>query len=228
MTLEIADKYDMDSIFAHAQKDLLAHDAVESEPLTTFAIAIRFRLDEVARKAARETLRFTLAALPRNSELEHISALALQNLHNYHFECKMVVRDLFASASWAEEMEVVVHLMSQHPEAAKGQPHTHGAEYFSLTKVSVYKNRVLWLPARGTAPWWSIYMNAMMFASLEQPDTFNAKACVVHTSLLNRIRQSISLDECIQCRGCGYTRLGEVFQHLSKVIDKVVSKVRKR
>jgi BTB/POZ domain len=42
MTLEIADKYEMKSIFAHAQKDLLASDFVESEPLTTFAIAIRF------------------------------------------------------------------------------------------------------------------------------------------------------------------------------------------
>ena len=78
MTLGIADKYDMKSIFAYAQKDLLASDFIESDPLTA------------------------LGALPRNSELEHISALVLQNLHNYHFECKMIVRDLLASASWAE------------------------------------------------------------------------------------------------------------------------------
>jgi hypothetical protein len=90
-------------------------------------------LDEVARKAARETLGFSLAALPQNSELEYISALVLQNLHGYHFKCKMVVRDLLVSASWAEEMRVVPHLMSQC---------RHGLEKILLERVLVQENRL--------------------------------------------------------------------------------------
>lgn len=56
MTLEIAKKYSIDSIFKHVQKDLLAHHSLRSDPLRVFAIATRFRLDNVAREAAQATL----------------------------------------------------------------------------------------------------------------------------------------------------------------------------
>lgn len=60
MTLKIIKKYDIDSIFEHAQKGLLLYEFLQSEPLRVFAIAIRFRLDNIAREAAQATLQVSL------------------------------------------------------------------------------------------------------------------------------------------------------------------------
>ena len=137
MTLAIADKYDIDFMVARARKDLLAHeshDSVESEPLAAFAIAVRFRLDELAQKAAQETLRSSLTACPNSPHLKHISAFALHNLNNYHFKCRRAVRVLLASEDWVKNMAAAADYLLSGGEV-KQRPHTHGAEYFFAEEV---------------------------------------------------------------------------------------------
>jgi len=224
MTLEIASKYGMSSIVAHAESDLLAlDDSVKSNPLKFFATAIRFRLDEVAQKAAQATLQIPLARCHNFPQLKHISGFAVQNLHNYHYRCKVAIRSLFASDSWAQEMRTVArHLMSCKP--AKGEPHTHGIEYFSLTKLSTADGTALWLSRRNTAPWWSDHIAVMGVGLEEQPSGFG----VPRPSPTGPTRLLISLDKCNQCKKYGYERLNEVSQYFSKKIDETVSKVRRR
>ncbi|KAF8808666.1 hypothetical protein BYT27DRAFT_7210644 [Phlegmacium glaucopus] len=219
-TLEMADKYDMKSIFTRAQKELLAHDSVESEPLRIFAIAIRFRLDDVARRAAPATLRVSLARCHNYPELKHISAFALQNLHNYHFKCRTTARAHLASDSWAQVMKAAArHLMSC--KEAKGQTHTHGVEYFSLKRVLTMDERASWLSNGNTARWWSDYVEVMMFRLNDRPSGFSVPLPLP----TGGIRQSISRDKCNQCKKYGYERLNEVWVYFSRKIEEVVSKV---
>ncbi|KAF8808664.1 hypothetical protein BYT27DRAFT_7188630 [Phlegmacium glaucopus] len=219
MTLEMADKYHMNSISARAQNDLLAHDSVESEPLRVFAIAIRFRLDDVARRAAQATLRVSLAYF-NSPQLEHISAFALQNLHNYHFKCRITLRAHLASDSWAQDMKAVAHLLMSYKKAEE-QPHTHGVEYFSLTRLLTVDNRALWLSNADTAHWWSCYVEMMLFTLNEHPSGFS----VPRLSPTGVMQQSISRDKCNQCKEYGYERLNEVREYFSNKIEEVVSKI---
>ena len=218
MTLAIADKYDIDFMVARARKDLLAHDSVESEPLVAFAIAVRFRLDELAQKAAQETLRSSLPACPNSPHLKHISAFALHNLNNYHSKCKRAVRVLLASEDWAKDMEAAANYLLSGREA-KGRPHTHGAEYFSVTR-SLVSDGALWHPARRTAPWWSDYVNLMIYKLNDFPG--------YSISVTARVRQKISLEDCDQCKKYGGERLDTVSRILNKQVSEALSKVCKR
>lgn len=213
MTLSTAHKYGMDLIFARAQKELLAHDFIESEPFEVFAIAIRFRLTGLAKRAAQATLGISLAGCDDSPQFKHITAVALQNLHNYHHKCKMAVKTFLASNLWDEEMKLVAqHLML----GAKG--HSHGAEYFSLKKVLVLEDRVSWIPIKYTARWWSDYVEVMMYNLNERPSGFSTP----------QIQGLISLDDCNLCKKQGYTKLSEITRYVCKTIEEVVAKVRKR
>jgi hypothetical protein len=215
MRLSIAKKYGVDAMFKDAQKDLLAHC---SGSFRVYAIAIRFRLDDVVQKAARATLQLSLAR-QKSPDLKHISGLAIQNLYNYHFKCKEAVRDLLTSESWANSMKVAAHHLSSRREDI-GKPHTHGVEYFSLKRSTVAGGGVFWLSTGKTTPWWSDYVEEMICVLNDRPS-------VPPSLLQGRLQETISLDKCSQCRKYGYERLYIVSRYLASVIDETVSKVRK-
>ena len=222
MRLSIAKKYGVDAMFEDAQKDLLAHCSVG--PLRVYAIAIRFRLDDVVQKAAQATLGLSLAKY-NFPDLKHISAFAIQNLHNYHFECKEAIRDLLASESWAENMKVAAsHLSSRRKDIdSENLWHTHGVEYFSLKRLAVVSGGFLWLSTGKTAPWWSEYVETMIYILNDRP---GVRLLPPH-SLFEWLEEKISRDKCSQCSKYGYERLQKVSQYLVNIIDKTVSKVRK-
>jgi hypothetical protein len=213
-TLSISKKYGVDSMFRNAQKDLLAHLPVES--FTVYAIAIRFQLNCLARKAAQETLQLSLAS-SSSLYLEHISAFAIQNLHNYHSKCKEALRDLLASESWVKSMRAATHHLASYQEDQENL-HTHGLEYFKLKKLTVVGGGALWISTGRTASWWVDYMEAIMYIINERPN-------VRPLPLLQWIKKSISLDKCNQCRKHGYERLDTVSWYLVKIIDETISKV---
>lgn len=181
-----------------------------------YAIAIRFRLKDVAQKAARATLRLSLAS-HNCADLKHISAFAIQNLYNYHFKCKEAVRDLLASESWAKDMKTVArHLTSRQEDT--GKPHTHGDEYFSLKRLEVVGGGALWLSTGKTTSWWSDYVEVMMYVLNDRPS-------VPIPSLVEGLEETMSLDKCSQCSKYGYERLLTVSHYLASIIDKTISKV---
>lgn len=217
ITLSIAKKYGVDSMFANARKLLLAHCSVGS--LRVYAIAIRFRLDDVAQKAAQATLQLSLAS-HKCPDLKHISAFAIQNLHNYHFRCKKAVRDLLASESWVKDMKTVAHHLTSR-EGDRGKPHTHGVERFSLKRLAVVGGGALWLSTAKTTSWWSDYVEAMMYVLNDRPSILSLQI----PSLVEALEETISLDECKQCSKYGYKRLDAVSRYLTSIIDETVSKV---
>ena len=216
MRLSVAKKYGVDAMFEGAQKDLLARCSVGS--FRVYAIAIRFRLDDVVQKAAQATLQLSLAC-QNSPDLKHISGSAIQNLYNYHFKCKEAVRDLLTSESWAENMTVAAHHLSSRREDV-GKPHTHGVEYFLLKRSTVAGRGVLWLSTGKTTPWWSDYVEEMICVLNDRPS-------VPPSLLQGRLQETMSLDKCSQCSKYGYERLYTVSQYLASVIDETVSKVRK-
>ena len=79
MILEMADKYGMESIIKHVESILTLSKKVKEDPLKIFAIAVRYRFEELARVAAKETLRLHPIGQIIEPELRHISAFALIN-----------------------------------------------------------------------------------------------------------------------------------------------------
>lgn len=214
LMLSISKKYGVTSMFTNAQKHLLAHLPVES--FSVYAIAIRFQLNWMARKAAQETLQISLAS-SSSLYLKHISAFAIQNLHNYHSECKEALRDLLVSESWVKNMTAATHHLANYQEDQE-KLHTHGLEYFKLKKLTSVGGRALWISTGRTASWWVDYMEAITYIINERPS-------VRPLPLLQWIKKSISLDKCNQCRKHGYERLDTVSGYLVKIIDETVSKV---
>ena len=115
-------------------------------------------------------------------------------------------------------MKRAAHLLRLSKEDnGKYKPHTHGVEYFSLKRLVPVGGGALWLSTRNTAPWWSDYVEAMMYILNERPS-------VPPLSLLTGMQESISLDKCNQCRKYGYERLDTVVQYLAHTVDETVSK----
>jgi len=83
---EAASKFEMEGIQNHLKKELISPRFIESQPLRVFAIAYRYAWDEVARKAARFTLRHPLN-VPFVNELQYISGATFYKLQEYHRIC---------------------------------------------------------------------------------------------------------------------------------------------
>lgn len=213
MALQMADKYDMTSVFAHARKDLSAYDIVDSECLRVFAIAIRFELDDVQQEAARATLNVALGRY-NPPELKYIPASALQNLLRYHYRCKLAVRILLQSDKWLQ----IITFAAEH--LTEGERHTHGAEYFKSIRLLLGDGEILWVPGGRTAPWWSKYLSSMVYILNERPS-------VLPPSEVEGIKRIISLDKCNQCSKYGYERLGQVSRLFASLVNEAISEVRK-
>lgn len=87
VVLEAATKYDMEPVENHIAVVLKTTSFIEEEPVRVFAVACRYKMEDLARLAAKHTLKQPLSQRPNVKELQHISATALQHLHEYYFAC---------------------------------------------------------------------------------------------------------------------------------------------
>jgi hypothetical protein len=101
VVLEVAYKYDMDGIMKHVGEVLkMQHHIIESQPVRVFAIAMRYKLEDVTRIAAKETLQIPPGERTNPPELKYITAPNLQHLYRYYFICRSAAMAVTTSFSW--------------------------------------------------------------------------------------------------------------------------------
>lgn len=106
--LEVAHKYDMPEILDQVSSVLLSTRFLEKEPVRVFAIAARYKLEELARISARQTLRYPLLRNPLSEngwvpELRFISTIMYHSLLNYHKRCgEAASASTISPYSWIE------------------------------------------------------------------------------------------------------------------------------
>jgi hypothetical protein len=137
--LQVADKYDMVAMTKHVSQVLvLATPLVEAESLKVYAIATRYGLAQLARKAAKEVLRLTLEEWDHVTELRDISGAALHRLQEYHFACANAAKGVATDLAWITSSS----LSFQGGHKNEGQQWCSKAwwvEYMELVAGELYK-----------------------------------------------------------------------------------------
>ncbi|KAF8150086.1 hypothetical protein B0H34DRAFT_732383 [Crassisporium funariophilum] len=197
IVLEMADKYSMDSIVRHIRETILTSTTIiQSAPLKVYAIAIRFRMEDLATKAARETLRLdSLHDHKPIPELKHITGFALANLLEYHFAHRHNKSHLVTDISWIDQSWDSVAFFVQ----------SCGNDGCKMST----KNNTQWLS------WWVDYMDGLG-TILQSQDT---GAAAHDPSLLLKIKRRIDGSPCLNCRKIGYKKLTDFAEIMAKKID---------
>ncbi|KAJ7132555.1 hypothetical protein C8R44DRAFT_664927 [Mycena epipterygia] len=83
----LVSKYDMQCLVPAVKKHLESY--LDTQPLAVFAVAFRYRWEDVGKAAAKESLKHPLRALDTEAplELNGITAVAYHNLLHYHSKC---------------------------------------------------------------------------------------------------------------------------------------------
>ncbi|KAJ6557325.1 hypothetical protein DFH09DRAFT_543100 [Mycena vulgaris] len=200
--LEVADKYCLDKMIRHAGDILLLSTLyVEKEPMKVFAIAVRYRLTDVAKFAAKCTLRFTWEEqVERDTpELRHIPAIALRQLEAYQLACKRIATGaLVGNPSWLKNFPPVSSL--RRP----GQPCSNGR-----VTPSGFPTWRCWL---------SKYVNSVNEEVYKRP-----LAPTIVPDLLPTISD---MSKCPQCPSLDSKIISQFNEHLIEEIDRLVSQVR--
>ncbi|KAJ8517739.1 hypothetical protein ONZ45_g5092 [Pleurotus djamor] len=101
-TLMAAQKYDMGFAFKRIVDIFYTPSKIKAAPVEAYAIGCRFRLENLARAAAKESLRLPLDRLlspgdSTNTELGYISGTDYQRLIRYYRACRTSCKKLTAS-----------------------------------------------------------------------------------------------------------------------------------
>jgi hypothetical protein len=103
--LELADKYGMETILKHVENFMMEIEI--TNPVEFFAISTRFRLEELARAAAKRALteRFDARGISMSHvpAVRHVSGYSLQNLFQYHMNCRPKASGAATNFDWLEQ-----------------------------------------------------------------------------------------------------------------------------
>ncbi|OCH85820.1 hypothetical protein OBBRIDRAFT_762366 [Obba rivulosa] len=91
--LEAARKYALDGVMERLGFRLKDARMIATQPLRLYALACAYGFEDVARKAARETLRDDPLDVPYSSTLRCMTGGAYHRLLQYHRECRRVACD---------------------------------------------------------------------------------------------------------------------------------------
>ncbi|KAF8150085.1 hypothetical protein B0H34DRAFT_802194 [Crassisporium funariophilum] len=195
--LEMADKYSMDSIIRQIRDILFSSTSItQSEPLKVYAIAIRFRMEELAKKAATETLPLeNLHGYEIIPELKHITGTALANLLKYHFACRRSKTHLATDLSWIDRTLNTVRFFV--------------APCLTMGCSMTTRNNNPW------KSWWIFYMDTLG-RTLQSEGTGEI---AYEPTLLLKVQAKIKSAECKNCRKHGYEALTTFTKTMAKIID---------
>ncbi|KAJ7758558.1 hypothetical protein DFH07DRAFT_818525, partial [Mycena maculata] len=147
VVLQVADKYCIESVTKRVG-EMLAF-GVEglcpsgSGSVRVYAIAIRYRLDALARKAARCSLDAKWEDLMNEDapELAHVPGSALHRLQQYRLRCGAVAKKAAVDWTWILDATGVV---SECPTCASGLPPRHWSkwwiQYMTIAGDELYRN----------------------------------------------------------------------------------------
>lgn len=107
--IEAARKYQMDGVRSVVSQALLSADALENHTMRVYTLACAYELEDVARMAAKYTLRLPLHSITYVPEMRCATAGAYQRLLDYHRECGRVARTFIMDKSclmegWARDL----------------------------------------------------------------------------------------------------------------------------
>jgi hypothetical protein len=135
--LQVADKYDMVAMTKHVfQVLMLATPLIEAESLKIYAIATRYGMEQLARKAAREVLRLALDEWRYVPELRDISGATLHHLQEYHCACANAAKEVATSFLSTQSLSTGE---SHKNEAGQWCPKAWWAGYMELATAELYK-----------------------------------------------------------------------------------------
>ncbi|KAJ7189200.1 hypothetical protein C8R46DRAFT_935408 [Mycena filopes] len=99
-------KFDMQFLVPSAKKQL--REYLEEDPVAVFAIACRHEWNDLAREAARRSLRLPLRAFEaaRPARLNYMSADIYHTLLHYHSECAKAAAWASSSLRWATYQDI--------------------------------------------------------------------------------------------------------------------------
>ncbi|KAJ6620795.1 hypothetical protein B0H10DRAFT_2020630 [Mycena sp. CBHHK59/15] len=144
--LRVADKYCMENVMKRVG-ETLAYGLEGMCPMGVgsvriYAIAIRYRLDDLAQKAAKCSLACKLEdhIIGDVPELAHIPAIALHRLQQYRLLCGAAAKKVALDWSWIPDATGVV---SECRSCASGQPPRHWSkwwvQYMALAADELYR-----------------------------------------------------------------------------------------
>ncbi|EED78282.1 predicted protein [Postia placenta Mad-698-R] len=113
--IEAARKYQMDGVRSVVSQALLSADALENHTMRVYTLACAYELEDVARMAAKYTLRHPLHSITYVPEMRCATAGAHQCLLEYHRECGRVARTFIMdnkclTKDWVGELRDYVFL----------------------------------------------------------------------------------------------------------------------
>ncbi|KAJ6620794.1 hypothetical protein B0H10DRAFT_2188372 [Mycena sp. CBHHK59/15] len=201
--LEAADKYCMDKAMKLVGNILLHSTSfVEREPMKVFALAVRYRLGDVAQMAAKCTLRFTWEEQIEctTPELEHIPGTILQQLGVYQLSCKRAAQQVATDLTW------LVNLQSSNLDAVCWQRSRHGCP----TKRKFDKD---W------RKWFLDYMEFIRAKVYNRPS-----GTTIVPEFIDPEVNNIDVG-CPTCKEVAGTELLKINRILIEEIDKIISEI---
>ncbi|KAJ6573431.1 hypothetical protein DFH09DRAFT_981730 [Mycena vulgaris] len=99
--IEAMMKYEMHGVVERAQRHL--RNFAKSQPVAVFAISCRYQWEDLAKVAARESLRVPLRKFDRKStvkELKYLTGEQHQALLHYHWQCSVAALNVCSDFKW--------------------------------------------------------------------------------------------------------------------------------
>jgi len=202
--LEAAHKYSIDPLKEFAQEALEHH--INQQPLRVYALACRYRVENIARGAAKCTLGTKLDT-EYCSELEEISGGDVLRLITYREKCSDAVATILLTAvpmPWLKRYESAIFYKCSNEKCARGVKYT----------IFDYQGKV-----QGPRSWFSSYLDGLANQLRLKPTRETVIARDIGTPLGQAAK-------CHFCRTRAYTDLLQFRDSLADEIDKRVSEVR--
>jgi hypothetical protein len=211
--LQAADKYCMDKVMKHAADILMLSIAhLVREPMKIFAVAVRYRLREVAAVAAKYTLRFSWEEQMKQHipELKAIPASITHQLGGYQLACKRA-----AAAVATTSTERISKKLETKPMTFKWQSRTSNCPIGQCFSSGQYfpsdQPKLAW---KG---WVIQYLTAVKADLYDRPS--------VTTIDGHLLKESKLFASCPNCGEVNYAKLWELTQFLVQEVNQVLSEV---
>ncbi len=205
LVLKLADKYDMECITKRLETVMMRmKDTISAHPVLMYAIAARFRLENLARAAAKETLKVTFKDLVSDliPETRYISGLCFQNLLQYHRACAAAAACVATNFDWLKR--------GSNPDLIFFISACEGGACLIESRSSV-----------GWLKWWLEYMDAVAESVDAAP-----YSPINDIVFLQGFHTKISRGKCYNCHKLGHEELVVFARRLSMEVERRISLVR--
>jgi hypothetical protein len=206
--LELADKYGMEYIMKQVENFMIGIET--TNPVELFAISTRFRLEELARAAAKNALDEPLDALismSRVPAVRHLSGYSLRNLFQYHMNCRREASCAATNLVWLER-------------------HRYTTVVLPFTRVDCDDDDCPIIVERRDnschwVNWWLDYMELAATAFNSRPSA----SAITSSEFLDKVIGKISAISCDDCRKGGQDAFFTFNDFLAKEVRRRIDEV---